>query len=120
MPLRLPCLRCKKFPPECTCPPLSLPPGPPDVVPAPPPSTAKALRAEVVKMRREKRTGREVIVLEGFPGDVDLEALARELKRRCAAGGTVKARTIELQGDAREAISAILLEHGLRSKKAGG
>ncbi|MBI1849380.1 MAG: translation initiation factor [Planctomycetes bacterium] len=118
--MKLPCLRCKKFPPECTCPPLVVEPEPPVV--DEPPSRPRVVtpRPEIVKLRREKRNGREVIVMEGFPGTIDLESLARELKRRCATGGTVKGRTIEIQGDARDEIAAILLEHGFRSKRAGG
>jgi translation initiation factor 1 len=73
-------------------------------------------------MRREKRPGnRELVILEGFPrGGFDLEALARELKRRCGCGGTVRGFTIEIQGDHREALEAHLLERGFRSKRAGG
>jgi translation initiation factor 1 len=114
--MKLPCLRCKKFPPDCTCPPLVVEPDPEPPAAAPPAEK----RPEIVKLRREKRAGREVIVLEGVPADVDLEALARDIKRRCATGGTVKGATIEIQGDARDAIASILLERGLRSKRAGG
>jgi translation initiation factor 1 len=72
-------------------------------------------------MRREKRGGgREITILEGFPTHLDLEALARELKSKFGTGGTVKGRTIELQGDHRDALIDVLLERGFRSKKAGG
>lgn len=73
-------------------------------------------------MHREKRGGgREVVILEGFPrGGFDLEALARDLKRRCGTGGTVKGFTIELQGDPRDLLARALLERGFRSKRAGG
>ncbi len=72
-------------------------------------------------MRREKRAGREVIVLEGFPlGGYDLNALASDLRRRCGTGGTVKGGSIEIQGDHRDTLSDALLEHGFRSKRAGG
>lgn len=79
------------------------------------------MRAEVIKLRRERRPGgREIVVLEGFPADVDVEALARDLKRKCGTGGTVKGRTIEIQGDHRDAIQTALTERGFRSKRAGG
>jgi translation initiation factor 1 len=73
-------------------------------------------------MRREKRGGgREIIILEGFPkGGFDLDALARDLKRRLGTGGAVKGFTIELQGDHRDALEGVLREHGFRSKRAGG
>ena len=123
MPLDIPCPQCGKLPPpSCSCPPL--PPGPADpppaeALPAPP---AKKLRSETIKMRREKRGGgRELVILEGFPkGGYDLDALARDLKRRLGTGGAVKGFTIELQGDHRDALETALLEHGFRSKRAGG
>jgi translation initiation factor 1 len=73
-------------------------------------------------MRREKRRGgREVVVLEGFPkGGFDLGMFARDLKRRLGSGGGVKGFTIEIQGDHRDALTALLLERGFRSKRAGG
>jgi translation initiation factor 1 len=73
-------------------------------------------------MRREKRGGgRELIIVEGFPkGGFDLEALARDLKRRLGTGGAVKGFTIELQGDHRDALEVALREQGFRSKRSGG
>ena len=91
MPLQIPCPQCGKLPPPpCSCPPL--PPGPADPPPAaaaPAAAPAKKLRSETIKMRREKRGGgREIIILEGFPkGGFDLDALARDLKRRETAVG---------------------------------
>jgi translation initiation factor 1 len=116
MPLAVPCPQCGKVPPPaCACPPL--PPGPSEV-----PAAKPKLRTELIKMRREKRGGgREVIILEGFPkGGFDLDALARDLKRRCGTGGTVRDFTIEIQGDHRDALAEALLERGFRSKRAGG
>ncbi|MBI2930132.1 MAG: translation initiation factor [Planctomycetes bacterium] len=118
MPLRIPCPQCGRFPPPpCDCPPL--PPPPPE--PAAP--ATRKLYPEILKLRREKRGGgREVVIVEGFnPGtQIDLEALARELKLACGTGGTVKGRTIEIQGDHREKIAEVLLAHRFRSKRAGG
>src|SRR6185295_7227492 len=123
MPLAIPCPQCGKLPPpDCGCPPL--PPGPadPPKAAAAPAAPAKKLRSETIKMRREKRGGgRELIILEGFPkGGFDLDALARDLKRRLGTGGAVKGFTIELQGDHRNALEEVLLEHGFRTKRAGG
>jgi translation initiation factor 1 len=73
-----------------------------------------------IRMRREKRAGHEVIVLEGFPPGLDLVELARALKQRCGTGGTVKERSIEIRGDHRDAIAELLRERGFRSKRAGG
>jgi translation initiation factor 1 len=115
VPIDIPCPVCGALPPPaCAC---VLPPGPPE-----PPAPAKKLRSEILKLRREKRGGgREVVILEGFPrGGFDLEAFARDLKRRFGTGGAVKGFTIELQGDHRDALEGVLLEHGFRSKRAGG
>lgn len=116
MPLEIPCPACGRLPPPaCAC---LLPPGPPDAATSP----ERKLRPEFIKMRREKRGGgREVVILEGFPrGGFKLDDLARELKRRLGTGGAVKGSTIELQGDHRDALADALLEHGFRSKRAGG
>lgn len=124
MPLKVPCPQCGTFPPTpCPCPPL--PPGPSDPPPtaAAPVANPRKLYPETLKLRREKRGGgREIVVIEGFnPGtQVDLDALAQQLKRACGTGGTVKGRTIEIQGDHRDALMPLLLERGFRSKKAGG
>ncbi len=85
-----------------------------------PRGTIRIVEPAVVKMRREKRAGHEVIVLEGFPGSVNLDDLARDLKQRCGTGGTVKGRAIEIRGDHRDTIAAFLLERGYKSKRAGG
>ena len=120
MPLDIPCPQCGKLPPPaCDCPPL--PAGPADPPPPPAVPTVKQ-RSETIKMRREKRGGgRELVILEGFAkGGFDLDAFARELKRRLGAGGAVKGFTIELQGDHRDALEGILREHGFKTKRAGG
>jgi translation initiation factor 1 len=96
-----------------------LPDAPPDAVVRPAPAP-RGLRPDVIKLRRERRNGRDVIVIEGLPADVVLEELARRLKSTCATGGTVKGRTIEIQGDHRAVIAEVLLERGFRSKRAGG
>ncbi len=112
MPLHVPCPRCGASPPPpCGCPPL--PPGPP--------GSSPRRRAETIKLRREKRgAGREIIVLEGFPADVDLGTLVSDLKKKCGTGGTAKGRTLEIQGDHRDLLAQLLLERGFRSKRAGG
>lgn len=46
--------------------------------------------------------------------------LAAELKRRCGAGGTLKDGVIEIQGDHRDTIVALLVARGWKAKRAGG
>jgi translation initiation factor 1 len=39
---------------------------------------------------------------------------------RCGAGGTVKGRVVEVQGDHRDRVVEVLLSLGIAAKKAGG
>ncbi len=70
---------------------------------------------------KKGRRGGVVSLITGLPGSEDeLKALASELKRRCATGGTLKDGATEIQGDHRDAILALLQSKGIRAKKAGG
>ncbi len=53
------------------------------------------------RIRLEKRAGKSVTTISGLHtyGSKRLEAIARELKSKFAAGGTVKSGVIEIQGD---------------------
>ena len=55
----------------------------------------------VAKIRLEKRAGNEVTVIAGLHtyGKSRLEQMARELKLKFGAGGTIKEGRIEIQGD---------------------
>ena len=66
--------------------------------------------------------GKESTVVKGFIGpDERLEALAKLLKSKCAAGGNAKDGVILVQGDHRDKVLALLLELGYKNtKKAGG
>ncbi len=77
-------------------------------------------RDGVVRVFREKagRGGKTVTVVRG--AEADLEALARDLKRHCGTGGTVKGDAVEIQGDHRDKIVARLQSAGHRAKAAGG
>ena len=66
--------------------------------------------------------GKEATVVKGYIGpDEKLEALAKLLKNKCAAGGNAKDGVIIIQGDHRDKVLKILTEQGFRNvKKAGG
>ncbi|WP_350355398.1 translation initiation factor [Haloglomus halophilum] len=65
-----------------------------------------------LRIRLEKRRyGKPVTIVEGFD-DVDLAALASELKRALGTGGTVDEDSIELQGDHADRVPALLRERG--------
>jgi translation initiation factor 1 len=62
-----------------------------------------------------------VSVISGLPlGEAELELLAKELKRRCGSGGTVREGTIEIQGEHRDTLVAELVRRGFAAKRAGG
>jgi translation initiation factor 1 len=74
-----------------------------------------------VSRERAQRGGKTVTVIRGLPlSQTELEALARNLKRLCGAGGTVKEGAIEIQGDHRDKIVAHLQQLGYRARRAGG
>ncbi len=56
-----------------------------------------------------RRYGKTVTIVDGLDAsDIDLEELARTLKNRCAAGGTAKEGRIELQGEHKRKVQAVL------------
>ncbi len=60
-----------------------------------------------------RRYGKVVTIIEGLDAsDVDLDELARTLKTKVAAGGTVKNGKIELQGEHRKKVEETLSELG--------
>jgi translation initiation factor 1 len=62
-----------------------------------------------------------VTVIADLPGTpAEIEVLAKLLKTRCGTGGSIKDLDIELQGDRREAVQAVLREKRVPHKLAGG
>lgn len=88
----------------------------------------KKLQAQVpadgfVRVRRETqgRGGKTVTVVLGLTAPpAKIAELARELKRACGAGGSVRAEGIEVQGDHRGAVAELLRARGYKVKLAGG
>lgn len=77
----------------------------------------------VVRIQRQTsgRKGKAVCVISGLGADdATLQQLAAELKKKCGCGGAVKQGCIEIQGDKRELLQALLQAKGLRVKLAGG
>ncbi|MGC9443580.1 MAG: translation initiation factor [Candidatus Methanospirareceae archaeon] len=73
-----------------------------------------AKEQQIVKVYTlRKKFGKFITVIDGIDGkEVDLKALSKELKSKFACGGTVKAGTIELQGDQRKGTKIALKEMG--------
>jgi len=60
-----------------------------------------------------RRYGKTVTIVDGLDGsDIDIDELARMLKNRCAAGGTAKEGRIELQGEHKRKVQAVLAGMG--------
>ena len=77
----------------------------------------------IARIRRETggRGGKTVTVVTGLTlAAPALLALCKRLKAACGTGGTVREGGLELQGDHRDAVSALLAKEGFRSKLAGG
>jgi translation initiation factor 1 len=67
------------------------------------------------------RKGKTVTSVTGVPLPPDeLRNLAKDLKRLCGTGGTLKDGVIEIQGDHRAALVEELGRRGFRVKKTGG
>ena len=85
------------------------------------PETLPPARQDLrVWLDRKQRGGKVVTLVRGFVGrSGDLEELARLLKTRCGTGGAAKEGEIIIQGDRRDRVIEILVQHGYRCKKAG-
>ncbi|RLI92878.1 MAG: stress response translation initiation inhibitor YciH [Candidatus Altiarchaeales archaeon] len=65
-----------------------------------------------IRVRSDKRRyGKVVTIIDGFK-DVDVDKIAKDLKKRLACGGTSKNDKIELQGDHTHKMKDILIEMG--------
>jgi translation initiation factor 1 len=75
----------------------------------------------VVRIFRGKggRGGKTMSVVRGLPRR-ELDAVAKDLKKHCGSGGTVKDGAVEIQGDHRDKIAARLQAQGYVVKLAGG
>jgi translation initiation factor 1 len=88
-------------------------------------AAGKAVRADAgtvrVSRQTQSRAGKAVTLITGLPlAPAELQALARELKRHCGSGGTVKDGVIEIQGEHRDAVLAQLTRRGFAAKRSGG
>ena len=100
------CERCGALESECQCPPVAA-----ETTFKPPPQQTAKLAVE----RRAK--GKQVTVIRGLKAtENDLPALLTQLKSTCGAGGTIDGDALEIQGEHRERIQALLSQIGYRVK----
>ena len=71
-----------------------------------------------IRVRLEKRPGgRDITTVLGLVGSAaQVEALARDLRAACGAGGTVRDGVIELQGDQCDKVRAALHQRGIKAR----
>lgn len=74
-----------------------------------------------VRLDRKRRGGKSVTVIEGlWMPDAELKNLLKQLKSRLGTGGTIQDGLLEIQGDRRDAVMAVLEEMGCKPKRSGG
>jgi translation initiation factor 1 len=92
-------------------------------IPERPAAKEPARKPVTLKVGRETagRCGKGVTTVFDLPLDDDaVRELAALLKQRCGTGGTVKDGRIEIQGDQRDRLTAVLESMGYRVKRTGG
>ena len=71
-------------------------------------------KVKVYTVRR--RFGKLRTIVEGIDEhDIDIRELTKELKNKCACGGTAKKGQIELQGDHKRKVKEVLADMGFSS-----
>lgn len=74
----------------------------------------------IVKIDKKQRGGKVVTLVQGFVGSPDdLKDLGKMIKTKCGVGGSQKDGEIIIQGDFKEKIYQILLDHNYKVKKSG-
>lgn len=64
----------------------------------------------------KRRYGKVMTIVDGInPADVDLDKLTKELKAKCACGGTLKDGRVELQGEHRKRVVEVLKDMGFNA-----
>jgi translation initiation factor 1 len=67
-------------------------------------------KIRILTIRR--RYGKVITLVEGIEKDADPKSVLKELKTKLACGGTIKEKTIELQGNHKERVKDILVKLG--------
>lgn len=101
------CPKCREYLSECQC--------QPEVKPSAVRFTA------VIRIEKTGRGGKTVTVIDKLPGNENyLKELAKKLKERCGSGGTWRREgntgLVEIQGDQRPQVCAILGQEGIPFK----
>jgi translation initiation factor 1 len=104
------CEKCRELVSECTC---------PEEISV---EKARAYKfVAVLRMEKQGRGGKTVTVIDKLPkSELFLKDLTTKLKKKCGSGGTFLTSgmdgVIEIQGDKRELVRALLEKEGIKSK----
>ena len=75
----------------------------------------------LLKKETKGRKGSVVTLIENLPLTLDhMKDLAKEIKKYCSSGGSIKDGIIEIQGDHRDKIKSLLEEKKFIVKISGG
>ena len=86
-------------------------------------ATSTPPNQQTVYLHRESkgRGGKIVSLVKNLTlSEKDLKVLAKQIKRACGTGGTIKGGIIEIQGEHRTRIADVLNKQGYKVKIAGG
>ena len=75
-----------------------------------------------IRIHLDRKGGGKILsVIKGLKAsEGDLTLLAKEFKKKCGVGGTVKNNTILIQGNFRKKLQELLVEKGYNVKLSGG
>lgn len=77
----------------------------------------------IIRIRRETkgRKGAGVTIIEGLALEAsELKKLVKKIKQHCSSGGAIKDGSVEIQGEHRDGIKALLEKAGYTVKLSGG
>ncbi len=97
--------------------PSDLPAAPPELPAAGAAKPAWKLGRVVLRRERAQRGGKTVVVIDNFATHLPLaviEDTAKTVRAACGCGGTVKGRTVEVQGDQPAKVRAVLEAAGFQ------
>jgi translation initiation factor 1 len=84
-------------------------------------TTHASQKRVTLRLDRKGRGGKSVTLIEGLDISAKaLEQLLKQLKTMLGTGGALKDNILEIQGDHRDAIMAILQDMGYNPKRSGG
>ena len=74
-----------------------------------------------IEVSRKGKGGKTVTIVSGFQVSIEtLNSLTKVLKNQCGAGGALKDKSIEIQGDHRQKLLEIVTKLGYKAKLSGG